>query len=748
MQKPYRPTVPKKKDPTFLIIQEDAEKREQLGSILKNRYRILYASNGRDAMRLIHENKEILSLILFDLSISDTNGPEMLVALKNDPDVGLIPVIALTSEEKEEAEVLRLGAMDFIPMPYPAQEVIFARVRRIANYYEYWDTLRRTEYDRITGLFKRDYFYRYCREFDLHDKELSSDAVVININNFHILNEQYGKTMGDKMLRHLANELKDVVSEEGLVCRREADTFLVYCRHRTDYNAVLDAVSTELTRKLNLDRRIRLRMGVYPEADKDLDIQLRFDRAKLAADTMRGSFGKTIAFFDNSLHELEIFENNLLNGFRDAIENEQFTVYYQPKFDIRPETPHLSSAEALVRWNHPQMGALPPDVFVPLFEDHGLIQELDQFVWRRVAAQQREWKERLHFTVPISVNVSRTDMYDTGLISYLEDMLKEFGLSGEDLLLEITESAYTQDSEQIIDTVHKMRKLGLRVEMDDFGAGYSSLNMISSLPIDVLKLDLEFIRNAFGGRKNTRMLEVILDIADTLQVPTVAEGVETAEQMMTLRSMGCDYVQGFYFSKPIPPEEFEAFLLERKALGDIEEQAHRSREKMRASREEEFIKMTYDSLHDPLTGLYNHTAYELLFKDMDQNNIAMMIGVVDGFKFISDRYGKDVADEAICRIAEILKRSFRSVDYIFRISKDEFAIILTRIKSEQQDIVSRKLEQINAELGQPQGEVPPLSLCIGVAFGDRKEPQGDIFRDADLALRMLREANEKGFRIF
>ncbi|HAE80084.1 MAG TPA: diguanylate cyclase, partial [Lachnoclostridium sp.] len=170
------------------------------------------------------------------------------------------------------------------------------------------------------------------------------------------------------------------------------------------------------------------------------------------------------------------------------------------------------------------------------------------YVWREAAAQIRDWKERLGFSVPVSVNVSRIDMYDPHLIETFTGILGEFHLTPQEFLLEITESAYTQDSKQMIDTVNQLRDLGFRIEMDDFGTGYSSLNMISSLPIDALKLDMQFIRAAFGERRDTRLLEVIIDIADYLGVPVIAEGVETEEQLTVLRNMGCDLVQGYYFS--------------------------------------------------------------------------------------------------------------------------------------------------------------------------------------------------------
>ncbi len=205
-----------------------------------------------------------------------------------------------------------------------------------------------------------------------------------------------------------------------------------------------------------------------------------------------------------------------------------------------------------------------PGVFIPLFENNGLIPTLDQYVWCEAAKQVRDWKERLGIPLPVSVNVSRIDLYDPLLVDKLEEIVRQNGLSNEDLLLEITESAYTENSDQIISTVKTLQKLGFRIEMDDFGSGYSSLNMLSALPIDALKLDMSFVRNAFRERKDTRLLEVMILLAESFGVTTIAEGVETAEQMFTLKMMGCDIIQGYYFSKPLPAKEFEVFLVEKK----------------------------------------------------------------------------------------------------------------------------------------------------------------------------------------
>ena len=426
------------------------------------------------------------------------------------------------------------------------------------------------------------------------------DALVIDIHHFRMINERYGKAYGDEVLKRIGERIRDMVSSDGgIVCRREADTFLVYCPHREDYESIVDNASQGILKEHSSSGRLRLRMGVYADVDKDIEIERRFDRAKMAADTIRSNFIRTVALYDNKLHETEIYEEHLIEDFYRALDEKQFTVYYQPKFDVRPVRPALASAEALVRWQHPEFGMISPGIFIPLFEDNGLIQQLDQYVWREAAYQIRTWKDKFGISIPVSVNVSRIDMYDPELISTFNSILNESGITASDLLLEITESAYTQDSAQIISTVNELRDLGFRIEMDDFGTGYSSLNMISSLPIDALKLDMKFIRNAFREGRDTRLIEVIIDIADYLSVPVIAEGVETEEQLTALTGMGCDLVQGYYFSKPVPPDEYEVFLEKRRELSESDTKAA-----VRTSVRTDQTSLTYASIAQALAADY------------------------------------------------------------------------------------------------------------------------------------------------
>ena len=546
---------------TILVADDEQINRAILGAILENDFEVLYAENGKEALEILEENREIISVVLLDLMMPVMSGMDLLRHLKEEPELQRIPVIVLTSDQTAEIECLSLGAIDFISKPYPQAGVILARVTRIIELSEDQQIIHSTERDPLTGLYNREYFYRYAEQFDQFHKEMDMDAIVLDVNHFHMINERYGKHCGDDVLRRVGESVRNVVRESGgIVCRRSGDTFMVYCPHREDYRDILENASVSFTEDASSDNRVRLRMGVYSRVDKVLDIERRFDRAKSASDTVRGSYAKTIGFYDSAMLETELYEERLVEDFSAAIRQEQFTVFYQPKFNVRSENPVLSSAEALVRWQHPELGMISPAVFIPLFENNGLIQKLDTYVWQHAAAQIRDWKDRLGVSVPISVNVSRIDMYDPGLVEEFQALLKKYELLPGEFLLEITESAYTQDSAQIISTVKRLRNLGFMIEMDDFGTGYSSLNMISSLPIDALKLDMKFIRDAFRDGKDTRLIELIIDIADYLNVPVIAEGVETEEQLNALRAMGCEIVQGYYFSRPVPAVEFERFL--------------------------------------------------------------------------------------------------------------------------------------------------------------------------------------------
>ena len=297
-----------------------------------------------------------------------------------------------------------------------------------------------------------------------------------------------------------------------------------------------------------------------PLPDKEI-ILARISRAIIRYDEMHTlTMIKEEPFHYEEIREDE-FKKRLLLDVEQALKEEEFKVYYQPKFNIKEKVPVLSSAEALLRWHHHAYGMIAPSVFIPLLEESRLIRKVDAYVWQKAARQISEWKRKKKITVPVSVNVSRVDMPDEKMVVYLEELIEDCDISSEELLLEITESAYMEDPSLIIERVKQLRKKGFLIEkMDDFGTGYSSLSMVSRLPIDALKIDMGFLREAFKGKKDTRMIAIIIDIARYLGVLTIAEGVENEDQYLCLKKLGCDIVQGYYFSKAVEPKDFERFL--------------------------------------------------------------------------------------------------------------------------------------------------------------------------------------------
>ncbi len=286
----------------------------------------------------------------------------------------------------------------------------------------------------------------------------------------------------------------------------------------------------------------------------------------LAARSIKGQYGKYFAIYDDTLRNQLLREQAITDSMESALSQNQFLVYLQPKYRIKDEV--LVGAEALVRWNHPVWGFLSPAEFIPLFEKNGFITRLDRFVWEKACAVLHDWDERGYY--PMSVNVSRADIYNEDLADTLVKIIEKYDLDPSRLHLEITESAYTENPKQIIDTVTTLRELGFVIEMDDFGSGYSSLNMLNDMPIDILKLDMKFIRSEMAKPKSQGILQFIINLASWMNLSVVAEGVETKAQLLRLTEIGCDYVQGYYFAKPMPCQEFEGLLDEYRGAG-IEE---------------------------------------------------------------------------------------------------------------------------------------------------------------------------------
>ena len=552
--------------PRLVLVVDDQEiNRDVLEAILEDDYEIIHAENGREALEIMERRPDDLSIVLLDLMMPVMDGYEVLERVRADEQLARIPVIVLTADRNAELRALKLGAADFITKPFDVPEVILARVNRIIELSEGRELISAAETDKLTQLYNRDFFFEYAERLYRYHPELRMDAVVMNIEQFHSVNDAQGREFGNEVLRTIGAEVRAfLATTNGIASRVEADRFAIYCVAQPDYAALLRRFQDRVSRGFP-NVSVRLRMGVMPWREGVGPIQL-VDRARTACNMVRGNYQNPLMIYDEDMRRREQLNQRLLNDLNRAVMERQLKVFYQPKYDVQCDPPRLSSAEALIRWQHPELGMISPGEFVPLFEGNGLISVIDSFVWREAARQVRLWKEAYGLTVPVSVNLSRADVFDPTLVDRLDRLVRENGLEYGDVKLEVTESAYTDNAKDLLDVIRRLRAIGFEVEMDDFGSGYSSLNMLADMPIDVLKMDMAFVRNIESSDADYMLVKLILDIARHLKLKVVAEGVEHAGQLNLLRDAGCDLVQGFYFSRPVPPEEFRALIEKEKGI--------------------------------------------------------------------------------------------------------------------------------------------------------------------------------------
>ncbi len=546
---------------TVLIVDDEEVNLRIMGKILGDEYDLIYAKSGEEALEIIRERRDFLSLILLDLYMGGMHGFEVMDIIRSDDDLKNIPIIVLTVDKEAEVESLQRGAVDFLSKPFDHPSVVQARVGKAIELSVDRTIIDNTGIDPLTGLFTKQYFRQYMVEYNKFHPEQPVDAIVVDINKFHVINELYGRAFGNRILKEIAGGLNDVAEKCGGVAGRvDADLFYLLIEHQEEYDELVKEMKKYLGDIIR-PSDVKLRVGIYQDIDHSVNIYQRFDKARMACNSDE-NYAQANAFvvYDASMHERELYEARLLENIEQAFKEKQFFVVLQPKYNITGDEPYICSAEVLVRWNHPKFGMVRPDDFIPLFESNGLIKELDRYVWNEAASilgQLRKKNCKLNF---LSVNVSRIDVFDPDLCEYLQGITKENGILPDELHLEITETAYTDSVSQLFQVVKELRDKNFKIEMDDFGKGYSSLNMLTSLPIDVLKLDMGFIRHISENNLEMKMVEFIIAIGQMLKVPVVAEGVETKEQYDLLKKAGCSVIQGYYFSKPVSVEEFEKLV--------------------------------------------------------------------------------------------------------------------------------------------------------------------------------------------
>ena len=553
----------------ILVVEDNALNRSLLCQILSADYDVEEAENGQEALGVLRQFGEGISLILLDIIMPVMDGYTFLSIMKADPSYSSIPVIVTTQNDAESDEVAALshGATDFVAKPYKPQ-IILHRVAGIIRLRETAAMINMIQYDRLTGLYSKQYFYQQAGEVLLRNPDQQYDIICSDIENFKLINDVFGVKAGDRLLRGIGNAYAERLKGIGICGRLNSDQFACLLKHRDDYTDDMFIEASILTNGLLDLHNIVMKWGIYNVEDRSVSIEQICDRALLAARSIKGQYGKYFAIYDDTLRNQLLREQAITDSMESALSQNQFLVYLQPKYRIKDEV--LVGAEALVRWNHPVWGFLSPAEFIPLFEKNGFITRLDRFVWEKACAVLHDWDERGYYPMSVSVNVSRADIYNEDLADTLVKIIEKYDLDPSRLHLEITESAYTENPKQIIDTVTTLRELGFVIEMDDFGSGYSSLNMLNDMPIDILKLDMKFIRSEMAKPKSQGILQFIINLASWMNLSVVAEGVETKAQLLRLTEIGCDYVQGYYFAKPMPCQEFEGLLDEYRGAG-IEE---------------------------------------------------------------------------------------------------------------------------------------------------------------------------------
>lgn len=539
----------------ILVVEDNDINRDMLCSLLQDDFDIFEAENGRIGIELLKRHYEELSLILLDVYMPECDGFEFLRFRKRDERYNNIPVIVTTASESlnDEIECLKLGSNDFVVKPYDV-EIILNRIYNTIRLRESASIVNQLTWDSVTNLYSAEFFFRRVEDVLKAYPDRPYDIVTSDIKNFKTLNDRYGRKSCDQLLRDLANKLTAVLPDPMAGGRIGGDSFAFLIEHQdSDWTHVLGKTVESLGYT-----NLFVRFGIVEKIDAKLPASISCDRALIAAETVKGTFGAGIAWYNEELRQQQLMEHIILESMAGAIKDRQFDVYYQPKHDVA--TGKMAGAEALVRWNHPELGLISPQVFITIFEKNGLITQLDMYVCEAVCREIRRCIDLGLAPIPISINVSRLDFDDMDLAKNIAQIAERYDIDKSLLHVELTETAYSEDPDAVVRALTQLHANGFKIELDDFGSGYSSLASLNMLPLDILKLDGSMIRQA-TKLNDFRIVQSAIQLAKFLDLETVVEGVETEEELDHLKDMGCDLIQGIYYSWPLRQEDFEGYLV-------------------------------------------------------------------------------------------------------------------------------------------------------------------------------------------
>lgn len=419
---------------------------------------------------------------------------------------------------------------------------------------EYELLQKQVQLDEITGLYNRTYFYEKAKEQIEHSND-EMCIVTMDISNFKVINELYGMHAGDQILKEVADRMQELDTHHDMVLARFMADHYYLCMPKGEF----EEITLPKRFKTFLEEMdVRVVYGVFFVEDKTgMPVNVMCDKAFMAAHNKPYSYQEYIHYYDEEERQQILKEQEIENDMEKALEEKQFYIVVQPKY--HPQTGKIVGGETLVRWQHPEKGIISPGVFIKVFEKNGFIVHLDYYVWEETCRLQRALKDKGIPTVPISINVSRAHFYGSDLIQKLHGLIEKYQLETDDIELEITESICGDTSEDIYVLIRKLQERGFKIAMDDFGSGYSSLNMLKEMPLDIIKMDLKFLDGE--QTKSRKILKALIELAETMELKVVVEGVEILSQVEFLRQFKNCCLQGYYFSRPVVTEVFEEYLI-------------------------------------------------------------------------------------------------------------------------------------------------------------------------------------------
>jgi len=410
-------------------------------------------------------------------------------------------------------------------------------------------------HDKVTGFYTKEYLFEKISKRLENDKTTDYMAGYIEIANYKMINDVFGSEFGLLTIKKVAQTIQENSSKKTLFGRLGNDSFgMLIDKARFDVAKLEKLLETFSVSDENMEHHILVHFGVYDfSKDEEIDLQLFFDSARLATTVISDNYHNKVVFYDDKLRSDAVHDQLISNQLKEAIETKQVRPYLQPIVDSQGL---LAGAEALVRWIHPEEGFMSPGQFIPVFERNGLISYVDKYMWRCACELLASWKEK-GIKSFISVNVSPKDFLRLDVVAEMKSLVEEFGIKPEKLRIEITETAVTTENVDMFKIISDLREYGFIVEMDDFGSGYSSLNLLKDISLDLIKIDMQFLKDSERNMKAGLIIKNIINMSDDLGIDTLTEGVETAKQFEKLYDMGCKLYQGYYFSKPVPVEDFE-----------------------------------------------------------------------------------------------------------------------------------------------------------------------------------------------